>query len=161
MLQISPDGNVLAVAQTGADESPDIVHLIDLRTGETRTLDAFPDQTYSLSFSPDSKLLVASAYDKVLASMVKIWDVGSGKQLRYLTPKEFDMGYPVVFSAGGAMLYAAKVNAVWAYDLADLLDDLRLEETDRCEAEVSRWEPVNAEEDVAIFIHPGGVRLSR
>ncbi len=125
LIKISPDGKFLAISGNTVTE-PQVVRLINLKNGESRRLPALVDGVGSLSFSPDGKLLTAAAtpFGK---TQVKIWEVSTGKELRNFTSKEFELGSPVVFSAGGTMLFTANRKGIQVYAVETLLDEAKLQ----------------------------------
>jgi WD40 repeat protein len=85
---LSPDGKTLASwgHSPGLDpEGDETIQLVEVATGkELRRLKASPrTATDALAFSPDGKTLAAACASEV----VRLWDVGSGKELRLFEEK--------------------------------------------------------------------------
>lgn len=88
-LALSPDGKLLATADSRNINSPPgtnmWIRIWDLASAEEiRTLGGHRDSVFSLTFSPDGRLL-ASADESERAIL---WDVGSGKEVRRLKAKK-------------------------------------------------------------------------
>jgi WD40 repeat protein len=61
-----------------------LIRLIDLETGETRSLEGHTDNIRALAFHPDGTLLASGGWDKT----VRIWELPSGRLLHTLTGHE-------------------------------------------------------------------------
>jgi len=125
---LSPDGQSLATVQYNQS-----ILVIDTTTGKERCrIGAVQagegmDQANGLFFSPDSKLIAATVYDPNGKGSIRLWDAGSGQEVRRLTcppleerqllfaPRSF------VFAPGGKYLAAAhadgRVVRVWIWDV--------------------------------------------
>ena len=57
------------------------------------------DCVYSISFSPDGRVLASSSYDR----LIKLWDVSTGSELKTLK-EHTDAVFPVAFSPDGKRL---------------------------------------------------------
>jgi WD40 repeat protein len=79
-LAFSPDGTVLATARGQPGQIGEVL-LRDAATGVLRQhLRGHRDAVLSLAFRPDSERLASASHDRT----VKVWDVGSGRELRTL-----------------------------------------------------------------------------
>jgi WD40 repeat protein len=99
---ISADGRTVAFA-SGMESS---ISLYDVGLGKVvRTLPGRRSYVNRLTFSPDGKLL-ASLVDK---EPIKLWDVGTGKNLQCFNPKSFtgDNSTEFVFARDGKTLAVA------------------------------------------------------
>jgi WD40 repeat protein len=95
---ISPDGGTLAVALVGSSS----IWLLDLQGSELqRTLDGHRLRVNDIEFSPDGTIIASASRD----GRIGLWDVASGKVLRYLEPAG---GIPTSldFSTDGKLLAA-------------------------------------------------------
>lgn len=91
---LSPDGRTLAVVEREYDC---LVRLIDTETGEFRIKDlGHTHGVYSLSFSPDGKLLAAS--DRYVTNL---WDLVTGRVVHTWQGK---LEWPIVFSPDSQVL---------------------------------------------------------
>jgi WD40 repeat protein len=77
----SPDGKTLA---SGSFSSDDSIRLWDVTTGASRRLANVEGGVEALAFSPSGRILVSGGNDKV----VRLWAVGTGKQLRQIAVSE-------------------------------------------------------------------------
>ena len=98
-LTASPDGET--IASGGMDE----IVLWDLETG-AQTAIAYPTKT--VSFSPDSKTLVSTGFDR----LIQFWDVGTQENIATLDPDPADptmgqLGSQMLFSPDGTVLASA------------------------------------------------------
>jgi WD40 repeat protein len=118
-LAFSPNGQHLAAA-SGAPGTSGEVRLYDVpSTGAPDSkakfiLPAHTDLIYDVSFSPDSKLLATTGYDR----LIKLWDVASGKEIRVLKDHS-DTVYSLSFSPDGKLLASGAADrAVKVWDVA-------------------------------------------
>jgi WD40 repeat protein len=108
-LALSSDGQTMGVALVGSSA----VRLLSL---EDRLVDYVYDghihRVNSVAFSPDDRLLVSGSRD----SSVRIWDTGTGLQLRVLDSHN-DTVNSVAFSPDGGLIASADIDGmviVWA-----------------------------------------------
>jgi WD40 repeat protein len=71
-----------------------------------------PSQVISVSYSPDGKTLASASDDKT----VKLWDVGTGKELKTLNGDQ-DSVWIVSYSPDGKILASANANTVKLWDV--------------------------------------------
>jgi WD40 repeat protein len=126
-LAISLDNTKIAVGKTKIyhNTNHDSVFLWNVATGQLiRSFKS--DWTFDVAFSPDgSKLAAAGGEDE---SLVKVWEIISGDELRSFNPGHNDKAYAVAFSPDGSQLltggagsggvYQAKL---WDYASGELL----------------------------------------
>jgi len=72
---IASDGTLLAQADEHGG-----VHLVDIATGNARSLGRLDDKAFALAFSPDARMLVAGTR----AGEIELWDLGGGAGRRLL-----------------------------------------------------------------------------
>jgi WD40 repeat protein len=115
----SPDGQHLAAA-SGAPGTAGEVRLYDVpSTGlpdqkPKHVLSAHADLIYDVTFSPDSKFLATTGYDR----LIKLWDVPTGKEIRVLKDHS-DTVYSLSFSPDGKLLASGAADrAVKVWDVA-------------------------------------------
>jgi hypothetical protein len=118
-LAFSPDGQHLAAA-SGAPGTAGEVRLYDTPASgipdqkPSHVLDAHADLIYDVTFSPDSKTLASSGYDR----LIKLWDVATGKEIRTLKDHS-DTVYSLSFSPDGKLLSSGAADrAVKVWDVA-------------------------------------------
>jgi WD40 repeat protein len=88
------------------------VKLWDVKSGALlRDVDGVSDPVYSVSFSPDGRLLASASFDQT----IKISDVVSGKLLRTLQGHSAPVG-PVAFSPDGRLLVAGAMKEIKLWD---------------------------------------------
>jgi RNA polymerase sigma factor (sigma-70 family) len=127
MRTLSPDGQSLATVH--ANQS---IQVTDTSTGKERcrigSVQVGGDNLYSLpTFSPDSKLLAASVFDQNSKGSIRLWDAGSGKEVRRLTCPPLEerqlLFAPRAFVFAPAGKYLATTHAdgrvvrIWIWDL--------------------------------------------
>jgi WD40 repeat protein/serine/threonine protein kinase len=108
-IALSPDGRTLAF---GREDSG--IELVDLDSGQRRTLPAHERWIYMLVFSPDGRSLGSFSGDEVIPGAARLWDLGclaanGGKepcQERRLVKSEKE-GFGVGFSPDGRWFAAA------------------------------------------------------
>lgn len=115
----SPDGQYLASA-SGAPGTAGEVRLYDVpSTGlpdqkPKYVLSAHADLIYDVTFSPDSKMLATTGYDR----LIKLWDIMTGKEIRVLKDHS-DTVYSLSFSPDGKLLASGAADrAVKVWDVA-------------------------------------------
>jgi WD40 repeat protein len=126
----SPDGRYLAV---GASSS---VQLIDTTSSWVvlRTLEGHNDEVKSVAFSPDGRLLASGSCreraltgwfgtDECLQGEIKLWDVGSGREVRTLTFKRLDEEEEadvnsLAFSPDGQLLASGSEDAIRLWEVS-------------------------------------------
>ena len=96
-IHFSPDGKLI-VTQTMSDDTRSL-KLWDAQTGKPKV--TLPDDGGFKSFSPDSKLLIASIVGDASA-----WDIETGKQVWHLTTQENLLSH-ASFSLDGRMMVVA------------------------------------------------------
>jgi WD40 repeat protein len=102
-MALSPDGRSIA---TGGFVDGDVVRVFDFASGSLkRLLKAHTDVTHTLSFSPDSKLLISGSSDLTAI----IWDVASGRQLVTLKGHNGAI-YGTGFTPDGARVVTASLD---------------------------------------------------
>jgi WD40 repeat protein len=101
---LSPDGHKVAVAIGFFRDKPGELLLFSADTGKLlRTLETRPGHFDSVSFSPDSKRILAGVHR--FAEMAVVWDAETGKQLRTFTFKGYSTDERTGgFSPGGKTL---------------------------------------------------------
>jgi WD40 repeat protein len=109
---LSPDGRTLALARVPA---PDRVTMLDLRSGEQRTLTGRHEgRITGVGFSPDGTALVTTGDDRA----VIVWDAETGI-LRERLVGHAGAAFGPAFSADGGTAFTAGLDeAVIAWDLA-------------------------------------------
>jgi len=100
-LAFSPDGQHLAAASGAPGTNGEIRRYDVPSTGlpdqkPKQVLAAHADLIYDVTFSPDSKLLATTGYDR----LIKLWDVATGKEIRVLKDHS-DTVYSLSFSPDG------------------------------------------------------------
>ncbi|HEV3447973.1 MAG TPA: c-type cytochrome domain-containing protein [Gemmataceae bacterium] len=103
-LRFSPDERSLAVAVSVPSVTGEIQFLSApphgfLQMRPERTVAGHKDAILDLAFSPDSKILASTGYDR----LIKLWDVASGKELRTLKDHS-DAVYGLAFSPDSRLL---------------------------------------------------------
>lgn len=117
-LAFSRDGLRLAVG-AGEPGSLGEVRLFSFDAGKVRptpdhVIAAHADVLHDLAFSPDGKLLATTGYDR----LIKLWDVGSGKEVRTLKDHS-DAVYGLAFRPDGKLIASAAADrAVKVWDVA-------------------------------------------
>jgi WD40 repeat protein len=130
VLQLSPDGKVLAGMTSGREQS---VYLWDAATGkELGRIPASPDFVQCLAFSPDNQLLALAdgsrrqPDSRVLHAHIHLHDITTGKEERRLGSTLRGYG-SVAFSADGSTLVTAdEENQVRLWEVATGGERLRL-----------------------------------
>lgn len=120
----SPDGRFLAIGSDGANPSVRVWRLAD-----GMPLPDLPGQsretTYSVTFSPDSKLLAAAGYtgngdSNYNVPWVRLWDLATGSLVRTLRTDTGWYADSVAFSSDGSLLLTGGFNgAVELWRMAD------------------------------------------
>ena len=122
-LAISPDDTQIAVGKTkiAHNTNHDSVFLWEAATGQL--LKTFKsDWTWDVAFSPDGSKLAAAGgeYD----SLIKVWDIASGAELKSFNPDHGVSAFAVAFSPDGNWLLTGgdDLNAkLWDYASGKLL----------------------------------------
>jgi RNA polymerase sigma factor (sigma-70 family) len=96
-LMLTPDGKQVAATFSG-----NAIHLIDLGTGEVRRTFTYDAAVCACVFSPDGKLMAAGGYEKGV-SFARLWEVGTGKELRRFAAGD-DAIRALAYSPDGATL---------------------------------------------------------
>ena len=79
-----------------------------------RTITGHADCIYAVEFAPDGKSIATASYDK----LIKLWDVGSGKEIRTLKD-HIDAVYALAFTPDGKRLVSASADrGVKVWDVA-------------------------------------------
>jgi TolB protein len=115
--RFSPQNNQLTYMQFG-QESPR-VFLIDLQSGQRRTLGQFPGMTFSPRFAPDGRRVIMSVLNQDGNSNLAVLDLGSGASSRVTSGAQIDTaasfspdGQRIVFESdrgGGQQIYVMGV----------------------------------------------------
>ena len=79
-IAVSPDGKTLAIAG-------DPVRLWDLTTRESAALEGHEAPSSCVAFSPDGKILASVARRSQNVGDLKLWDVGTRKELASFSPR--------------------------------------------------------------------------
>lgn len=113
----SPDGNFIAV---GTNNAINISNAKNLK--RIKTLSGGLDRVEAIAFSPDGKQLITGNWGRnnKLESLIIIWDVASGKQIRTINDYH-DSVWNIFFSPGGDYFIPAtgeKNIDVWNYPQA-------------------------------------------
>jgi WD40 repeat protein len=104
----SPDGKLLATADEYWWVGGSTLQLWDVTTGkEIRPFGGHSAAVRHVTFSPDSKMLASSSWDRT----VRLWQPATGKEIRVLKGHKGDIT-SVAFSADGKSLATAEKNAV-------------------------------------------------
>jgi WD40 repeat protein len=103
-MAFTPDGKQLAVLLMG-----DAVQLIDVETCKTIRTFERGWASSACAFSPDGKLMATAGYEKEKdAYVARLWEVGTGKELRHFAAGNFPAGNggkrALAFSPDGATL---------------------------------------------------------
>jgi hypothetical protein len=143
-LAFSADGTRLAAAG-GASGRGGEVRIWDLHQTPAKvvaTIQGHKDAILSVAFSPDGSTIATGSYDK----LVKLWDAGTGKELRTLK-EHSDAVYSVAFLPNGAQLVSGagdRTLKIWdvrsgarLFTISDALDSI-----------------------YAVAVHPSGTKLA-
>jgi WD40 repeat protein len=115
-LAFSPDGALLAAGGArlnNENASKGVVKIWDVKSGaEKGAIKSYPQEVYSVCFSPNGKLLAAGSLESI-----KLFDVGTLKEQSALTPGSKVTVGCLAFSPNGSMLAAGGSNkAVTLWD---------------------------------------------
>jgi hypothetical protein len=115
-IAFSPDGALLAAGGSrlnSENASKGVVKIWDVKTGADKgTIKGYPQEVYSVSFSPNGKLLAAGSFETI-----KLWDVGTLKEQAVLAPGSKVTVGCLAFSPNGSMLAVGGSNkAVTLWD---------------------------------------------
>ncbi|MGH7225585.1 MAG: WD40 repeat domain-containing protein, partial [Gemmataceae bacterium] len=99
LLALSPDESLLAGADS--DDPKGTIRLWAAATGQLeRALNGHQDKVHSFVFSPDSRRLASTDYNKT----IRVWDVANGRQLHQFNVKDTEF---LTFSPDGRWLASA------------------------------------------------------
>ncbi|MDQ3256561.1 MAG: hypothetical protein M3R15_22175 [Acidobacteriota bacterium] len=113
-LAFNRDGRLLAAGGGEPAQSGEIVIWDAASHKVLHTIKGHRDYVYAVTFSPDSKLLASSSYDR----LIKIWDIANGVELKTLKD-HIDAVYPVAFSPDGKWLASGSADrSVKFWDVA-------------------------------------------
>lgn len=102
------------MAAIGYDQGEQVIMLFDTGTWDPRKiLTGHSDSVLSLAFSPDSRQLVSSSYDRI----VKLWDTTTGDLQKTLVGHT-SRAYTVAFSPDGKQIVSGSDNAIIFWDVA-------------------------------------------
>ncbi|WP_253830399.1 WD40 repeat domain-containing serine/threonine protein kinase [Prauserella aidingensis] len=107
-VDVSSDGERIAVAGTGGESGAGEVVVRDTTSGEQTTLDAGlgADTVQAVRFSPDGSMLAVAAF----GDGVRVWDVASGKVLTPILARAGRVIGPIAWRPDGSGLVAQAVD---------------------------------------------------
>jgi WD40 repeat protein len=115
--QISPSTNVIARSGVQVENRQRIIEIIDLSGNVVQKLVGHKNDIPILDFSPDEKILVASAAGRASSqNLIFVWDIFSGKLL-YSLPNPTNGGAIVKFNHVGDQLAVADDNCLRLWDV--------------------------------------------
>jgi WD40 repeat protein len=109
LIEPSPDGRILAVAEAAVHTQDRQVSLLEVATGqEVGRLEGHLGVLRALAFSPDGRFLATAADDRPRwrDQSLRLWDVASGRLLCRLDPHRSGVS-ALAFSPDGALLASA------------------------------------------------------
>ena len=121
---LSHPDSVIAVTFSGdgrylASSAGTTAYIYDAHTGAELQRLAHPALAWALNFSPDGRYLAASSFD----GYARIWDVGTGQEVRRFLHGERERVYGVRFSPNGTLLATAGLKGgvkVWNVDSGEV-----------------------------------------
>ncbi|MDT0449387.1 WD40 repeat domain-containing serine/threonine protein kinase [Streptomyces hesseae] len=111
-LTLSPDGTTLAVGVGGR------VELMDPSTGRrTVTYTGHRGSIRGIAFSPDGKSVASVAANSLAETSVRLWDAGTGRDIKNFTGTDVKNFSSVMFSEDGSTVMASGTGGVHVWNV--------------------------------------------